>query len=210
MKRWASAFIAAITCTTINALTLTAEAVGFTIAGGTTSKTLTVDEDATLSTKAPKASPVFTGDVTLSGKVTNATLPAFKAHPTTAQENFAVGSYVDILFGTEDFDRGANFASSVFTAPVTGLYQLQIYLYLTNLDSVSEYFVRFNTTGGMIGLAGLDFTKMSGDVPVWTISAFALVPMTAGDTAKVQIYQDTGTAQTDIDVDSHFSGFLVA
>lgn len=48
LKRWASAFIAAITCTTINALTLAAASVGFTIAGGTTSKTLTVTADTSL------------------------------------------------------------------------------------------------------------------------------------------------------------------
>lgn len=51
LKRWASAFVAAITCTTINALTLAAAAVGFTIAGGTTSKTLTVDETGAMSSK---------------------------------------------------------------------------------------------------------------------------------------------------------------
>jgi hypothetical protein len=38
-------------------LTSTAEAVGFTISGGTTSKTLTVDEDVTISNKADKAPP---------------------------------------------------------------------------------------------------------------------------------------------------------
>jgi len=51
LKRWATAFITAITCTTINALTLAAAAVGFTIAGGTTSKTLTVDETVALTAK---------------------------------------------------------------------------------------------------------------------------------------------------------------
>jgi hypothetical protein len=44
----------------VNALTLTAAAVGFTIAGGTTSKTLTVDETVALSAKAPLISPSFT------------------------------------------------------------------------------------------------------------------------------------------------------
>lgn len=47
--------------TTVNGLTLTAQAVGFTIAGGTTSKTLTVPLDATVS-------GINTGDVSLSGE----------------------------------------------------------------------------------------------------------------------------------------------
>lgn len=48
LLRWATAFINAITCTTINALTITAQAIGFTIAGGTTPKTLTVLDSLTL------------------------------------------------------------------------------------------------------------------------------------------------------------------
>jgi len=60
-KRWATGWINALIVTTLNALTLTAQAVGFTIAGGTTSKTLTVDETVTLSAKANLASPTFTG-----------------------------------------------------------------------------------------------------------------------------------------------------
>lgn len=46
LKQWASGWIKLLTVTTINALSLAAAAVGFTIAGGTTSKTLTVSVDA--------------------------------------------------------------------------------------------------------------------------------------------------------------------
>jgi hypothetical protein len=42
-------------------LTSTSKAIGFTISGGTISKTLTVDTDATISALALKASPAFTG-----------------------------------------------------------------------------------------------------------------------------------------------------
>lgn len=55
-KKWANVWTVLV-----NALTLTAQATGFTIAGGTTSKTLTVDEDVTMSAKANLASPTFTG-----------------------------------------------------------------------------------------------------------------------------------------------------
>ena len=48
LKQWASGWIKVLTVTTINALTPAAAAVGFTIAGGTTSKTLTVSGDATI------------------------------------------------------------------------------------------------------------------------------------------------------------------
>lgn len=61
-----------ITPTTVNALTLTAQAVGFTIAGGTTSKTLTVPLDATVS-------GINTGDqtITLTGEVTGSGTGSF-------------------------------------------------------------------------------------------------------------------------------------
>ena len=50
---------------TIKGLTLAPAATGFTIAGGTTSKTFTMDTDVTASALAPIASPAFTGTVTL-------------------------------------------------------------------------------------------------------------------------------------------------
>ena len=43
-KKWANVW-----ATLINALTFTEQSVGFTISGGTTSKTLTVNDDATIS-----------------------------------------------------------------------------------------------------------------------------------------------------------------
>lgn len=64
-----SAF-AAVTATSLNALTLTALTTGFSAAGGTTSKTLTVDETIAISAKAPLASPVFTAQITTPKVVT--------------------------------------------------------------------------------------------------------------------------------------------
>jgi hypothetical protein len=48
------------TATSVNGVIPTSEATGFTLAGGTISKTLTVDTDITISNLAPKASPSFT------------------------------------------------------------------------------------------------------------------------------------------------------
>lgn len=63
-KNWLYGFIKTLVVTTINALTLTAQTIGFTLTGGTTPKTLTVDETVAMSDKAPKASPTFTGPIT--------------------------------------------------------------------------------------------------------------------------------------------------
>lgn len=48
LKKWATGFIKILTVDTLNLLTLTSQAIGFTIAGGTTSKTLTVADTLTL------------------------------------------------------------------------------------------------------------------------------------------------------------------
>lgn len=52
------------TATTVNGLTLTALTTGFSVAGGTTSKTLTVDATVSISALATLNSPAFTGTVT--------------------------------------------------------------------------------------------------------------------------------------------------
>jgi len=61
--------LGAITPTSVNGLTLASQTIGFTIAGGTTSKTLTVPLDASVS-------GTNTGDQDLSGLVTKATYDA--------------------------------------------------------------------------------------------------------------------------------------
>ena len=63
--------LGAATCTTLNALTPTALSTGFSIAGGTISRTLTVDETGSISAKAPLASPVFTTQITTPKIVTS-------------------------------------------------------------------------------------------------------------------------------------------
>lgn len=105
LLRWATAFINAITCTTINALTLAAAAVGFTITGGTTSKTLTVtadtalDEAVAMSDKAPKASPTFTGTATMGFIVLGTGSPVIKLKKLTGTSAPAEGEAVNIAHG---------------------------------------------------------------------------------------------------------------
>jgi len=72
--------LGAITPTTVNGLTLASQATGFTIAGGTTSKTLTLGGDATLSgTNTGDQTITLTGDVTGSGTGSFATTIANNA-----------------------------------------------------------------------------------------------------------------------------------
>jgi hypothetical protein len=144
------------------------------------------------------------------GIITKPLQPAFLARPSSAQTNIAVGGGETlVVFGTEVFDRGANFASSVFTAPVEGLYSFQAMLRLESLDSASNYYYIniFTSNRYYHYMFDPDFGQ---DQIYWQVTLTALADMDANDIAKIMIYQGNGTQQTDISTLSHFSGYLVA
>ena len=141
------------------------------------------------------------------GAVTKPLQPAFQAIPASDQTNFAVNAAVVVVFGTEIFDQNADFASNTFTAPVTGKYQLDVNVRLENIDSAStSYHLSLDTSNRGYTF---DFDPDFGqDNALYTMSISTLADMDAGDTAIVRIVQASGTAQTDIAIESFFSGFL--
>jgi cytoskeletal protein CcmA (bactofilin family) len=143
------------------------------------------------------------------GRVTMPYQPAFQAHPSSAQSNIATDTAVTIVFGTEVFDVGANFASNTFTAPVTGKYQLNLHMQLGAVDSAAAFYqIQLITSNKSYNLTIAPV--FSADAPYWGIAHSVLADMDASDTAIIKIYQNTGTAQTDIDTSTNFSGYLVA
>ena len=144
------------------------------------------------------------------GIITKPLQPAFLCTPASQQSNFAVGnSPSTVAFGTEVFDQNADFASNTFTAPVTGRYQLQATLYMANIDSAAAYYEMQMITSNRIYyiIFDMDFGQ---DNAYFSISNSVLADMDASDTVTVKIKQSGGTAQTDITVQSVFSGYLVA
>lgn len=181
---------------------------------GTDGKIITVTQDTSLdeavamSSKAPLASPAFTGDVTLAGKAVNTTLPAFLVRPTAEQANFAANTPVTVVFGTEIFDQGANFAANVFTAPVAGKYLFNWSVYMQNVDSAAVYYVVTLNTSNRI-YDQIFSPLFSADAPFFSLGSSILADMDAGDTAWITVFQSGGAAQTDIQPSSFFSGHLV-
>jgi len=149
------------------------------------------------------------------GAVTNAKQPAFLAQPASQQANLALNTTHTIAFGTERFDQNADFnntnAANQFTAPVTGKYQLNVNLYLTNLDlDVSYYQFELQTSNRVYyfiqGTTGFD-----ADVNFQQLSLCILADMDASDTAIVRLPNlNAGAAQLDVGTGSSFSGYLVA
>ncbi len=146
--------------------------------------------------------------VTTAGIATNAGQPAFVVKPNAAQENIALNVPVTIVFNTELFDAASNFAANTFTAPVAGKYQLNLILYLKQIDSgATNYRVSIVTTDYTY-LVDVDPSKFSADVALWPVCMSVLAWMDAADTAYVAVTQTAGAQQTDIENVSYFSGFL--
>tara|TARA_R100001082_G_C4321920_1_gene141510 strand:- start:56 stop:910 length:855 start_codon:yes stop_codon:yes gene_type:complete len=143
------------------------------------------------------------------GYVTMPSQPAFRVKPSTNQSNFAIDGWVDVAFGNEAFDVGDNFASSTFTAPVTGKYQLNLQLRLNNVDSAANFYQARINTSNQIFYTTID-PDFGQDAAYWTFILSIFTDMDASDTATVGIFQSLGTSQTDVSNDSHFSGYLVA
>jgi hypothetical protein len=148
-----------------------------------------------------------------SGRVTMPYQPAFYATPSSAQLNMAANdSNVTVAMGTEIFDVGSNFASSTFTAPVTGKYQLNLSLYLTSVDTAASYIAIGIITSNR-NYINIVAPKYASDPAYLTQNISTLADMDAGDTAYVYYQQNGGTAQTDVQDDtrgSFFQGYLVA
>lgn len=144
------------------------------------------------------------------GQMTNPSQPCFSVTPTSDQTNIAVGSYVTVIFGTEVFDIGNNFASNIFTAPITGKYQLNTSIRLEEVDADGggTFRVVINTSNRTYqGIA--DLSPMGADTDFWSFSLSALADMDANDTAWITIRQATGTQKLDVGIESSFSGVLI-
>jgi len=146
------------------------------------------------------------------GAVTMPNQPAFLVIPAATQADFAIGSEITIVFGTEVFDQGADFASNTFTAPVTGKYQLNVNIRLTTIDSDADYYyIALKTTQRNYTSAIFD-PDFGQDGAYWNLTMGVLADMDASDTAYVVIHQGGGTQQTDIETAAgrtFFSGYLV-
>ena len=144
------------------------------------------------------------------GIMTRPLQPAFLVKPSSSIDNLAINTSHTIAYGTEIFDQNGDFSSNTFTAPVTGRYQLNVNLYIHQIDhDVTYYQPQVNTSNRtyyfIIGTSGYD-----ADVNYMTIGFHVLADMDANDTVTITFpTQNSGAAQVDIGTDSWFSGYLV-
>jgi len=143
------------------------------------------------------------------GAVTKPLQPAFCAKPASNQSDInCVDTNVTVIFGTEIFDVNADFAPSpygIFTAPVTGKYQLQVNLYLSDFDASADYLQADLVTSNNNYHAIWETTDEDSYA---TLNIACTADMDANDTASVRLFQGSGGAQVDVRVSSRFSGHL--
>ena len=144
------------------------------------------------------------------GAITKPLQPSFRATVTASQDDIAVDGWVDIVFGGEGFDTNGDFASNTFTAPVAGKYILTACIYFQNLDqAAASVSVNLNTSNDDYVTVVDPDTMYASDPAFITMNTSHLVDMDASDTAKIRVYFEGGSAQTDINTSSTFTGALV-
>ena len=144
------------------------------------------------------------------GAVTKPLQPAFHVQPSSLQANIAVNTNVTVVYDSETYDVGSNFASNTFTAPITGKYLLCYSLYLQTLDTASNYYEAYiNSSNRDYFASTIDPDFGDADWNYFSLTGSSIVDMDANDTAKIVIKQATGTAQSDINTPSFFSGALI-
>lgn len=124
------------------------------------------------------------------------------SHFTTvaAQNNLATGG-VTIVFDTEIYDEGNNFAANTFTAPVDGIYNFSCLITLLNIDTVSTFCeLRLITSDRSITLDIFQPSLTLSSDGLWFLGGSTDVYMDANDTAYVEYLQSGGAAQADIQV----------
>ena len=143
------------------------------------------------------------------GAVTKPLQPAFLVFSVDSN-NFPINDTRLMTLDTEVFDQNNDVASNVFTAPVTGRYQLSLSLYFQNVVDDAIYLEVYLTTSNRTYYFIIDPEAMLERTSTYhTITASVLADMDASDTASVSYRQSSGTATTDFNgTDSFFSGYL--
>ena len=150
-----------------------------------------------------------------SNRVTMGSQPRFLVGP-SAHHTMSNSTSVltQIPFDTETIDRGNNFASNTFTAPVSGDYLLRWSARIDSIDIGATYYYFAMITSNRNYLS-IMAPKWSSDPPYNFFSLTAIADMDANDTATVKYQQYSGTDNhaTIVGGDlrySFFSGILLS
>jgi len=141
------------------------------------------------------------------GIITKPLQPAFCV-ASSGQNNLATNTSTDIQFATIVYDIGSNFASNIFNAPVTGKYQLSFVTYFNNVDTAATV-IQFNLSTSNRAYYHIIDPNFSADINYYPVTISVTADMDAGDEAKIVYTQSNGSAQSDVNSDTLFTGYLL-
>ena len=147
------------------------------------------------------------------GYVTKPYQPAFLVRTGTGGNatNVPINGTTIVNFGTEVFDRGADFSTNTFTAPVTGLYQINFSGVFSQMDTASTYVELIIQCSNRNFNWTIDPDVFDQDAVYFPVNISCLADMDASDVAKIGIsFPNDGAAQMDLVNYAYFSGYLVA
>ena len=147
------------------------------------------------------------------GHVTKPLQSAFLADCNYTGSNLAINTTHTVPALNERFDTNGDYNNStyIFTAPVTGKYQLNCNFYMHSIDDTTNYYEFFITTSNRTYRGIIDNTLTPGDVDNYNNGVSVLADMDASDTAKMQVFvPNDGAAQAQFSNLMNFSGYLVA
>ena len=144
------------------------------------------------------------------GIITKPLQPAFILKKDTVQTDVGTSEF-DISWETEIADRNGDFSTPSFTAPVTGIYQMDVQVEGVQLDSAGQYTqLRLLASNRSFYTVFRNPTQLSADSSV-DLKLSVMVDMDANDTAKVTMHFANGHLTSDIGISySSWSGYLVA
>lgn len=138
----------------------------------------------------------------------------FSAYKSANQTGIADTTSTKITFDTERFDTGNDFASSTFTVPVTGFYQLNVYLLFTfsgGATGVSSI-LSVHVNGAEVRRRDAESTNTTNKT-LSTNQYSELISLTAGDTVEIYAQADVGSGTVTVvggSLQSTFNGYLVS
>jgi len=141
--------------------------------------------------------------------------PSFMVVKSSNQNNLPINSDTLITWDSEKWDVNDDFNTSdnEFVAPVTGKYFLSVALRMNNIDvSATYYAFKITTSNREYRKLYTGTTFGASDPSFRSITYSVVADMDTNDTAVIEIYQEGGTAQTDVDdaiTYTFFQGYLM-